>query len=158
MWCHPLGHSMRAKLAVLLALSVFAVSAAAALPVATISVDGAKGPNRFKVEIAGDHASQEKGLMFRKTLASDAGMLFDFHTDVMTSFWMKNTILPLDIIFVRSDGTISSIAADAVPFSEASIPSTEPVRAVLEINAGRARALGIKPGDKIHAEIFHDAR
>jgi uncharacterized membrane protein (UPF0127 family) len=149
---------MRAKLAVLLALLLFAGSAAGALPVATISVDGAKGPSRFRVEIAGDHASQEKGLMFRKTLAPDAGMLFDFHADVMTSFWMKNTILPLDIIFVRSDGTISSIAANAVPFSEASIPSTEPIRAVLEINAGRARALGIEPGDRIHAEIFHNAR
>jgi hypothetical protein len=149
---------MRAKLAVFLALCLLAVPAAQALPVTTISVDGAKGPNRFKVEIAGDHASQEKGLMFRKTLAPDAGMLFDFHVDVMTSFWMKNTILPLDIIFVRADGTISSIAANAVPFSEASIPSTEPVRAVLEINAGRAKALGIEPGDRIHAEIFHNAR
>ena len=149
---------MRVKLTVLLALFLFSPSAALPLPVTTISVDGAKRANRFKVEIAGDHASQEKGLMFRKTLAPDAGMLFDFHTDVMTAFWMKNTILPLDIIFVRSDGTISSIAANAVPFSEASIPSTEPVRAVLEINAGRAKALGIEPGDKIHADIFHNAR
>ena len=96
--------------------------------------------------------------MFRRKLAPDAGMLFDFHTDVMTSFWMKNTILPLDIIFVRADGTISSIAANAVPYSEASIPSTEPVRAVLEINAGRARALGIEPGDRVHAQIFRNAR
>jgi len=96
--------------------------------------------------------------MFRKTLAPDAGMLFDFHNDVMTAFWMKNTILPLDIIFVRADGTISSIAANAVPFSEASIPSSEPIRAVLEINAGRAKALGIEPGDKVHSEIFHNAR
>ncbi len=71
--------------------------------------------------------------MFRKTMAANAGMLFDFHTTVMTTFWMKNTILPLDIIFVRSDGTISSIAGNAVPFSEAPIPSSEPIRAVLEI-------------------------
>jgi uncharacterized membrane protein (UPF0127 family) len=132
--------------------------AAAALPVTTITVDGAKGSNPFKVEIAGDSASQEKGLMYRKTLAPNAGMLFDFHTTVMTSFWMKNTVLPLDIIFVRSDGTISSIAANAVPFSEAAIPSTEPIRAVLEINAGRARQLGIEPGDKVHAAIFHNGR
>jgi uncharacterized membrane protein (UPF0127 family) len=151
---------MRMTLAVSLALAVslFAASTASTLPVTTISIDGAKGPNRFRVEIAGDQASQEKGLMFRKSLAPDAGMLFDFHTDVMTSFWMKNTILPLDIIFVRSDGTISSIAANAVPFSEASIPSSEPIRAVLEINAGRAKALGIEPGDRIHAQIFHNAR
>ena len=132
--------------------------AAAALPVTTITVDGAKGSNPFKVEVAGDSASQEKGLMYRKTLAPNAGMLFDFHTTVMTSFWMKNTVLPLDIIFVRSDGTISSIAANAVPFSEAAIPSSEPIRAVLEINAGRARQLGIEPGDKVHAAIFKNGR
>jgi uncharacterized protein len=151
---------MRATVAITLAFLLFAGPAFAGntLPVATITVDGAKGANQFKVEIAGDHASQEKGLMFRKKLAPNAGMLFDFHTTVMTSFWMKNTILPLDIIFVRSDGTISSIAANAVPFSEAPIPSSEPIRAVLEIGAGRARALGIEPGDKVHAEIFHNAR
>jgi uncharacterized protein len=131
---------------------------AAALPVTTITVDGAKGPATFRVEVAGDNASQEKGLMFRKAMAANAGMLFDFHTTVMTSFWMKNTILPLDIIFIRSDGRISSIAADAVPYSEASIPSSEPIRAVLEINAGRARALGIVPGSAVHAAIFHNGR
>jgi len=149
---------MRLKFAVLFALSLFAGAgcAAAALPVTTITVDGPKGSNAFKVEVAGDSASQEKGLMFRKTMAPNAGMLFDFHTTVMTSFWMKNTVLPLDIIFVRSDGTISSIAANAVPFSEAAIPSTEAIRAVLEINAGRAKALGIEPGDKVHAAIFHN--
>ena len=148
---------MRLTFAVVFALSLFAGEAcAAALPVTTITVDGAKGSTPFKVEVAGDSASQEKGLMYRKTMAPNAGMLFDFHTTVMTSFWMKNTVLPLDIIFVRSDGTISSIAANAVPFSEAAIPSSEPIRAVLEINAGRARQLGIEPGDKVHAAIFHN--
>ncbi len=93
--------------------------------------------------------------MFRKTMAANAGMLFDFHTTVMTTFWMKNTVLPLDIIFIRSDGTISSIAGSAVPFSEAPIPSSEPIRAVLEINGGRAKTLGIEPGDKVRGTIFH---
>jgi uncharacterized protein len=149
---------MRLIAAILCVVCLSWGTVAAALPVATITVDGAKGPAKFRVEIAGDNASQEKGLMFRKTMAANAGMLFDFHTTVMTSFWMKNTILPLDIIFVRSDGRISSIAADAVPYSEASIPSSEPVRAVLEINAGRARALGIVPGSIVHAAIFNNAR
>jgi uncharacterized membrane protein (UPF0127 family) len=146
--------------AVLLALVFVAgsVTAASALPAATISVETPKGPTTFKVEVANDHASQEKGLMFRKTMAANAGMLFDFHTTVMTTFWMKNTILPLDIIFIRSDGTISSIAGNAVPYSEAPIPSSEPIRAVLEINGGRAKALGIEPGDKVHAAIFGNAR
>lgn len=137
---------------------VVGLSVAAALPIANISIDTARGRTAFKVEVAGDHDSQEKGLMYRKKMPANEGMLFDFHRPVMTAFWMKNTILPLDIIFIRPDGTISSIAADAVPFSEASIPSSEPVRAVLEINAGRAKALDIEPGDKVRAAIFQGAR
>ena len=134
--------------------AVLSIGTALALPSTTIAVHTAKGSDTFKVEVAGDHASQEKGLMFRKTMAPNAGMLFDFHTTVMTTFWMKNTILPLDIIFIRSDGTISSIAGNAVPYSEAPIPSSEPIRAVLEINGGRAKALGIEPGDKVSGSIF----
>jgi len=151
---------MRAALAgfFFVSLLVALATEAVALPIADIAVDTAKGRHEFKVEIAGDHASQEKGLMFRKKMAADAGMLFDFHQTVMTTFWMKNTILPLDIIFLRSDGAISSIAANAVPFSEAPIPSSEPVRAVLELNAGRAKSLGLAPGDVVHAAIFHNAR
>jgi uncharacterized membrane protein (UPF0127 family) len=148
---------MRAAFGGLVFLSLL-VTGAGALPVANIAVDTGKGRHEFRVEIAGDHASQEKGLMFRKKMAADSGMLFDFHTTVMTTFWMKNTVLPLDIIFIRSDGAISSVAANAVPYSEAPIPSSEPIRAVLELNAGRARALGIGPGSVVHAEIFHNAR
>jgi uncharacterized membrane protein (UPF0127 family) len=150
-------HAVSARIVFISILAALATGAAA-LPVSTISVDTARGRHEFRVEIAGDHASQEKGLMFRKKMAADAGMLFDFHQTVITSFWMKNTVLPLDIIFVRSDGTISSIAANAIPYSEAPIPSGEPIRAVLEINAGRASALGIAPGDSVHAAIFHNAR
>jgi uncharacterized membrane protein (UPF0127 family) len=71
---------------------------------------------------------------------------------------MKNTVLPLDIVFIRSDGAISSIAANAVPYSLAPIPSSEPVRAVLELNAGRAKALGLEPGSKVHSAIFGNGR
>ena len=150
---------MRAVLLSFVLLMGFAVHPAAApLPVTTISIDTGKGKAVFKVEVAGDNASQEKGMMFRKKLAPDAGMLFDFHTTVMTSFWMKNTLLPLDIIFIRSDGTISSIAGNAVPLSEAPIPSSEPIRAVLEINGGKAKALGIMPGDKVRGAIFPAGR
>ena len=95
--------------------------------------------------------------MFRRSMAPDAGMLFAFPHSGMVNFWMKNTILPLDLVFIRDDGTISSVAADAVPFSETLIPSAEPVRAVLEINAGRAAALGIAPGERVHHAIFGDA-
>ena len=124
------------------------------LPVTTVVIDSGHGPVKFQAELAADPASQEKGLMFRKSLAPDAGMLFDFHTPDFQTFWMKNTVLPLDMIFIRSDGTISSIAPNATPYSETPIPSYEPVRAVLEINGGRAAQLGIFPGDLVHAAIF----
>jgi hypothetical protein len=127
------------------------------LPTDTVVIDADHGPVRFSAEIAADQASQEKGLMYRTKLAPDAGMLFDFHEPEPQTFWMKNTVLPLDMIFIRADGTISSIAPDAVPYSETPIPSAEPVRAVLEINAGRAAALGIEPGQRVHSAIFGNA-
>ncbi|HEX3809953.1 MAG TPA: DUF192 domain-containing protein [Rhizomicrobium sp.] len=152
---------MRYTSAALIACAVAAGCAATPppkpLPVATIVIDTDHGPHSFRVEVANDHDSQERGLMFRKVMAPDAGMLFDFHNLVQVSFWMKNTILPLDMLFIKPDGTISSIAPNAVPYSEEGIPSAEPIRAVLEINGGRAAALGIEPGGKVHAPIFGDA-
>ena len=127
------------------------------LPVSTLVIDSGHGARKFQVEVAADPDSQEKGLMFRKSMAPDAGMLFDFHKPDFQTFWMKNTILPLDMIFIRADGTISSIAPNATPQSETPIPSYEPVRAVLEINGGRAAQLGILPGDHVHAAIFDNA-
>jgi len=112
---------------------------------------------RFLTELASDPRSQEKGLMFRTKLAANAGMLFDFHTPQPQTFWMKNTVLPLDMIFIRTDGTISSIAPNTTPYSETPIPSTEPVRAVLEINGGRSAQLGIEPGQRVHNGIFGNA-
>lgn len=130
------------------------VQASDQLPVENIVIDTDKGPQSFTVEIAADSHSQERGLMFRREMDPDKGMIFRFDPPQFVSFWMKNTFLPLDMIFVRPDGTISSIHANAVPFSEDSIPSIEPVRAVIEINGGRAAALHIVPGDKVHAPDF----
>jgi hypothetical protein len=129
----------------------------APLPVTSVVIDSAQGRVRFTAEVAGDPDSQERGLMFRTKLAPNAGMLFDFHSPASQTFWMKNTILPLDMIFIRADGTISSIAAEATPYSETPIPSYEPVRAVLEINGGRAAALGIERGQRVHNAIFGNA-
>jgi len=124
------------------------------LPVSPLSVGTAHGPVHFRVELASSGTEHEAGLMFRTAMAPDAGMLFDFHRPTSVAFWMKNTILPLDMIFIRSDGTISTIHARAVPGSETPIYSAEPIRAVLEINAGRAEALGIEPGDRVQHAIF----
>ena len=126
----------------------------ASLPVETISIDTALGAHAFRVEIAADRESQARGLMYRREMAADDGMLFDLHQAEQISFWMKNTYLPLDMVFIRADGTVSSIEPNAIPFSTASIPSQEPVRAVLELNGGRAHELGIKPGDRVHSAIF----
>lgn len=124
------------------------------LPHTMLTIDANGRVVKFDVEVAGDWRSQEYGLMNRKSLPRTAGMLFDFHIPQMVSFWMEDTLIPLDMIFIKADGTISSIAPDAVPMSRASIPSLEPVRAVLEINGGEAAKLGIFPGQKVHTSAF----
>ena len=113
---------------------------------------------KFDVELALNDAERSRGLMYREKLGPYDGMLFDFHQDAPVSFWMKNTLIPLDMIFIAADGTIRHIHANAVPKSEESIPSGgHSVRGVLEINGGSARLLGIKPGDKIRHAIFGNA-
>ena len=122
-----------------------------ALPVENITIDTKAGPHSFSVEVAADDESREKGLMYRTAMAPDAGMLFDFHTPQLVSFWMENTVLPLDMLFVRANGTIARIKANATPYSRENIPSGEPIQLVIELNAGRAAALGITEGAKVHA-------
>jgi uncharacterized membrane protein (UPF0127 family) len=106
------------------------------------------------VEIADNDASRAQGLMNRRSLAPDRGMLFDFHTPRPVSFWMRNTYISLDMIFIRQDGTILSIARKTRPLSDAPVPSGGPVRAVLEVIGGRAAEIGALPGDRIIHRIF----
>ncbi len=87
--------------------------------------------------------------MHRRDMAPDHGMLFDFGVTAPVAMWMRNTYIPLDMLFIRADGEIVNIAHDAVPHSEAILASEGPVRAVLEIPAGISRLLGIKPGDMV---------
>jgi uncharacterized membrane protein (UPF0127 family) len=112
------------------------------------------GVQIFGVEMAVTPEEQAKGLMFRRELPEKQGMLFDFHREQPTSFWMKNTYIPLDMIFIRADGRILRIAENTVPLSEALVPSGGPVRAVLEVIAGTAKKLGIAPGDRVTHPIF----
>ncbi|GLR48659.1 DUF192 domain-containing protein [Sphingomonas astaxanthinifaciens] len=105
--------------------------------------------HKFTVEVAASPAEQEQGLMNRQSLAPDRGMIFPYEPPKAASFWMKNTLIPLDMIFVRADGTISSIAENTVPLSLEPVASLEPVGAVLEIAGGRSAELGIKVGDKV---------
>ena len=97
---------------------------------------------------------QMRGLMFRRALPEGQGMLFDFGQEQPTSFWMKNTYVSLDMIFIRGDGRILRIAENTVPLSEALVPSGGPVRAVLEVVAGTAKKFGIAPGDRVAHPIF----
>lgn len=92
--------------------------------------------------------------MYRRGMQPDHGMLFDFEREQMVAFWMKNTPLPLDMLFIDDAGTVVQVSPDAVPYSEMPIPSAQPVRAVLELNAGTARRLGIAPGAKVEHPIF----
>jgi uncharacterized membrane protein (UPF0127 family) len=112
---------------------------------------------KFDVEMATTDAERAHGLMFRKQLGAYEGMLFDFFKEMPVSFWMKNTLIPLDMVFIAGDGTIKHVHANAVPMSTDAIPSRYPVRAVLEINGGSAALLGIKPGDKVKQAIFGTA-
>ncbi len=107
----------------------------------------AKGDFPFTVEIADTEAAREKGLMFRQSLAPDAGMLFDYHSEQQTAFWMQNTFIPLDMIFIAADGTVKTIHVNARPMDTTGIPSEVPVQFVLEIAGGRSVEIGLKPGD-----------
>ena len=108
----------------------------------------------FQVEVARNDADRAQGLMYRRSMPPDHGMLFDFGRVEPVAMWMQNTYLPLDMLFIRPDGTIARIAADAEPLSTRTIPSGEPVLAVLELNAGAAARLGVKPGDRIEHPLF----
>ena len=113
----------------------------------TITSNGQK--HRFTVEVASTPEQQAMGLMYRNRLAPDRGMIFPFDPPRDASFWMRNTLIPLDMIFVRADGSIANIAVNTVPYSEESVRSEGRVAAVLEIAGGRTAELGIKPGDKV---------
>jgi hypothetical protein len=121
----------------------------------TIEIAARSGVHSFAVEIADNEAEREKGLMYRKELPEGRGMLFDFHRDQEVSFWMQNTYISLDMIFIRGDGQILRIAENTEPLSTRLIPSGGPVRAVLEVIGGTARKLGIAPGDRVASPIFN---
>jgi uncharacterized protein len=127
------------------------MAAALTEPLAIVSKNGR---HAFKVEVMRTDADRGRGLMFRKSLAADRGMLFDFEQVQTVNMWMKNTYLPLDMVFIRADGTVARVAADTEPFSTKVIPSGEPVLAVLEVNAGTAQKLGIRPGDRVEHAMF----
>ena len=124
-------------------------TAPSGLDLVPLEIRTRSGTHHFTVEVARTPDQQAQGLMFRTALAADEGMIFPFPSPRPASFWMRNTLIPLDMLFVRVDGTIARIAANTVPGSEESVTSGEPVAAVLEIRGGRSAELGISEGDRV---------
>ncbi len=144
-------------LACLLLLWAVTGARAESPPTDQLTVVGESGSNRFQVELAADDASRALGLMYRTSLAQDAGMLFDFGQDQLVSMWMKNTLIPLDMLFIDRHGVIVNLHQRAVPHSLAPIASAGRVRAVLELNGGTVSRLKIKPGDRVVHPMFEPA-
>lgn len=119
-----------------------------------VSVDTAKGAQVFMVEVVREEKERNRGLMFRESMAKDRGMLFDYDPPQEISFWMKNTFISLDIIFVDAEGRIITIAEKTTPLTLTPLPSGGPIRGVLEINGGLSEKLGIKVGDRVHHALF----
>jgi|SRR5271165_655404 len=126
-------------------------------PTSELTIISATGPHRFKVELAETPAQMTQGLMFRTSLAPDAGMLFDYKQPTAATMWMRNTLIPLDMLFVDAQGRIVNIHQRAVPQSLDVIAATAPVRAVIELNGGTVSQLGIEPGDRVIHPIFGNA-
>lgn len=116
---------------------------------ADLTIATASGPKLFHVEIAATEAQREQGLMYRASMAADAGMVFLYDHPQQVAFWMKNTLIPLDMLFIGADGHIVSIHERAVPFSEETIPSGADALDVLEVNGGTVARLGIHTGDLV---------
>ncbi len=135
-----------------LALLALSATAARAEPVCLDLAGGAA--HRYEVELAATPEARAQGLMFRRTLAPRAGMLFDFGRDEVARMWMKNTFIPLDMVFVDRGGVVRRIVRNARPRSLDTISSRVPVRAVLELNGGEAERIGLAAGDRLRHPVF----
>src|ERR1700722_1007488 len=144
-----IGVRLWAALAVILFLAASAGVPALGGELDSLDIVTATGRHVFQVEIANNDATRERGLMDRRFMAADHGMLFEFDREAPVSFWMKNTYIPLDMIFIAPSGVVTHIAANAEPLSERVIPSGSPCIAVLELNGGMAASIGLKVGDKV---------
>ncbi len=144
----------RLAAAALLAAAVLVCAPAVLAGTSRLTIHTASGAHVFEVEEALTEAQRERGLMNRKTMAPDRGMIFRFPSSSVVSFWMKNTFIPLDMLFVRGDGTLAGIAENATPLSLDTIQSPEPVRYVVELNAGQAARIGAKEGDRLENRLI----
>src|SRR3990167_101846 len=140
------------------ALTLMGQLAFAQLAVTPLTIKSDDTSHAFTVEMADTPDAIRQGMMFRETMEPDTGMLFDFGEVRPASMWMKNTLVSLDMLFIDAQGQVIAIARNAVPGSLRSLGPGVPVRAVLEIPGGRAKELGISPGDIVEHPIFGNAR
>lgn len=145
---------MRPARALLLTLILLLLAAAPVRAGGVVHVETDTGRHTFTIELADTPALRARGLMFRDSMPDDHGMLFDFGRDEEVRMWMQNTYIPLDMIFLLADGTVHRIARDTTPFSTETIASRGAVRAVLEVNAGVSRRIGLRPGHVVRHAIF----
>lgn len=143
----------------LLCFAAFAATAEEAVPrTERVAVETATGVTEFVAEIADTDPLRQRGLMFRRSLAPDRAMLFDFGQPRPVSMWMKNTYIALDMVFIRADGTVAGVASNTKPHSLDAIGVDDPVLGVLEVAAGTAARIGLKPGDKVRHPMFERIR
>jgi len=140
---------------VLLLLALVPAQALESFQKSSLTIESASGGKfRFDIELAETMAQQAQGLMYREAMPADAGMLFIYDSVRPASFWMKNTLIPLDMLFIGPDGRIVNIHERAVPQSLDSVNSAGPVKAILELNGGMSARLGIRPGDLVRHATF----
>ena len=149
-----IGVRLWAALSLVILVTLAACDAAGGDGLEALRIVTAGGTHDFQVEIATDDASRARGLMDRRFMPADHGMLFEFDREAPEAFWMKDTYIPLDMIFISRSGIVTKIAADAEPLSERGIPSGPPCMAVLELNGGAAAKIGLKVGDKVLHPFF----
>jgi hypothetical protein len=143
-----------ATLVAALLFAALAAGGALAQALEPVTVVTSTGRHVFQSEVMRTPDERARGLMFRRHMPQDRGMLFDFKEVAPVSMWMQNTYIPLDMVFIRADGTVARVAERTEPLSTRTIPSGEPVLGVLEINAGVAERIGLKAGDRVEHPLF----
>ncbi|NNF76935.1 MAG: DUF192 domain-containing protein [Rhizobiales bacterium] len=133
----------------LIAFGQPAVSKASDMPRGTVTIETSSGQHKFTVERAETQEHQSRGLMHRRHMKADHGMLFTWPNERNVSMWMANTILPLDMVFIKKNGKVHRVHKNTIPFSQTIIEAGAPVLRVLELNAGTADKIGLKPGDTV---------
>lgn len=152
--CAIVARELAARVVVIACLALAGAGAVAAQTLDKLEIVTSSGVHTFSVEMAVNDSERERGLMYRRFMPADRGMLFDFKREAPVMFWMKNTYIPLDMIFISHAGIVTHFVTDAEPMTETLIPSDGPCYGVLEVNAGVAAAIDLKVGDKVSHPIF----